>query len=110
MVPESVALLTRAQSDAGISQREWSRRTGIVQPQINRYLRGDADPSSAQLARLLAAVGKRLVLVDGPTRNRERERQTTRELFEVLALVDHLPRRAPGPLTAKPFRELVRHG
>jgi len=53
-------LVRAAREGAGLSQRELARRAGTAQSVVARIEQGRADPSSATLARLLAAAGYEL--------------------------------------------------
>ena len=50
-------LLRAARERAGLTQRELARRAGSAQSVVARIEQGRTDPSSATLARLLAAAG-----------------------------------------------------
>ena len=50
-------LVRRAREQAGLSQRELARRAGTSQSVVARIEHGRTDPSTATLARLLAAAG-----------------------------------------------------
>ena len=51
------ALLREARARAGLTQRELARRAGTAQSVVARIEQGRTDPSTATLARLLAAAG-----------------------------------------------------
>jgi len=53
-------LLRAARERAGLTQRELARRSGTSQSVVARIEQGRTDPSSATLARLLAAAGYEL--------------------------------------------------
>ena len=55
--PTTGAILREARLRAGLTQRELARRAGTSQSVIARIERERSDPSSATLARLLAAAG-----------------------------------------------------
>ena len=104
-------LLVDALKQAGVSQSQLSRLTGVPQPQISRYVRGRASPSLAQLRRMLAALGLGvdLCLVDLNCQARLAARGAA--LLDVLLLVDALPRRSPHRAERpKTFRELISGG
>lgn len=68
-------MLKRARRSAGWSQAELAARSGVAQPVISAYERGARQPSVRALQTLLAALGKRLAVVDesvDATRNRRR--------------------------------------
>lgn len=50
-------LLRAARERAGLTQRELARRAGTAQSVVARIEQGRTDPSSATLARVLAAAG-----------------------------------------------------
>src|SRR5215218_3042010 len=51
----AAALVRRAREDAGLSQRELARRSGVKQPNLAAIESGVRDPSEAMLARILRA-------------------------------------------------------
>jgi hypothetical protein len=53
-------LLRAARGRAGLTQRELARRAGTSQSVVARVEQGQTDPSTANLARLLAAAGFKL--------------------------------------------------
>ena len=55
--PRSGAILREARLRAGLSQRELARRAATSQSVVARIEQGRSDPSTATLARLLAAAG-----------------------------------------------------
>lgn len=55
--PLNGALLREARARAGLTQRELARRAGTSQSVVARIEQGRCDPSTATLARLLAAAG-----------------------------------------------------
>ncbi len=55
--PLSGALVRDARLRAGLTQRELARRAGTSQSVVARIEQGRSDPSTATLARLLAAAG-----------------------------------------------------
>ena len=57
MLSASGAILRDARLRAGLPQRELARRAGTSQSVIARIEQGQSDPSTATLARLLAAAG-----------------------------------------------------
>ena len=54
---DAARLLREARSRAGLSQREMARRAGTSQSVVARIERGQTQPSSETLGRLLAAAG-----------------------------------------------------
>jgi transcriptional regulator with XRE-family HTH domain len=55
------ALLSEARQRAGLTQRDLAGRAGTAQSVVARIERGNTDPSSGTLARLLAAAGFELM-------------------------------------------------
>lgn len=104
--PESAAatLLRRARRRRDWTQAELARRAGMPASQLCAYETSTKQPSAATLARLLAIAGVTLGAVEPRV---ERLRQAA-ELVDVLGLLEVVPLRAPGALTAPPFSELVR--
>ena len=49
-----------ARKDAGLTQQELAKRTGIAQSDISKLERGNANPSLRTLRRLAAGMGKKL--------------------------------------------------
>lgn len=81
--------LRRARTEAGLSARELSRRSGVAESRISDYEHGRHQPSVAMLQRLLDATGHELlalprVRVIDPERN-------GRVFADVLSLVDAIP-------------------
>jgi predicted nucleotidyltransferase/DNA-binding XRE family transcriptional regulator len=60
------ALLRRARSRAGLTQRELARRAGVVQSVVAAYESGTREPSLATLAALVEATGTSLTIDLGP--------------------------------------------
>jgi transcriptional regulator with XRE-family HTH domain len=56
----TVDLLVAARRDAGLSQRQLSRRSGIPQASISRIEAGRISPRATSIERWLAACGRRL--------------------------------------------------
>ena len=57
MRTDSASLLRDARRRAGLTQRELAARAGTAQSAVARIEQGQTDPSTATLARLLAAAG-----------------------------------------------------
>jgi transcriptional regulator with XRE-family HTH domain len=55
--PATAAILREARLRAGLTQRALARRAGTAQSVVARIEQGRTDPSTATLARLLAAAG-----------------------------------------------------
>lgn len=94
---QTAELLRSVRIRSGRTQAEVARRAGTSQPVVSAYERGHRDPSTATLARLVAAAGGRLELrvvdlpVDRPEPIDDAERG--RRLVDVLLLADALPDR-----------------
>jgi transcriptional regulator with XRE-family HTH domain len=86
-------LLVAARRDAGLTQAQLARRSGITQSVLSAYERGRRQPSVAALARILEAAGFALQL----RRNVDPSR-AGRLLVDVLDLADALPKRPRGEL------------
>lgn len=101
-----VTVLRAAQRRSGLSQSEWSRRSGVTQPMVNRYLHGRASPSVRQLERLLEAaeLEARIELVH---RGRRSTKELGDELVQVLYLADALPQHGRERPLPTPFLELI---
>jgi transcriptional regulator with XRE-family HTH domain len=63
---EASELITRARSDAGLTQAELARRASTSQPMVARYETGVSSPTVSALRRLLRAAGHDLVLASRP--------------------------------------------
>ena len=94
------ATLRRARAQAGLSQTELARRAGTSQATISAYESGRKVPSIETFARLLAATGSQLAVVEAPARRPSREelQRNGRVLAEVLELAQALPGRRRGEL------------
>lgn len=92
---ESGRLLARARRDAGLTQRELARRTGVAQPLISAYEKGHRQPGADMLLRLLRGTGNEVELVSTV----ERSRVAAKKLEQVAAMAMALPARRKGPLT-----------
>lgn len=104
MTLHAADLLRQARRDAGLSQRELSRRTGVANTLLSAYENGRRQPGADTLLRLLAATGSSLLVRSTVTASRS----SAAGLEQVCALAMALPRRDPGPLAFPPFRTLVR--
>ncbi len=54
--------LIRAREERGITQKQLGEMSGIAQPVIARVERGTTSPSIATVSKLLAPLGKKLVI------------------------------------------------
>ncbi len=54
--------LIRAREECGITQKQLGEMSGIAQPVIARVERGTTSPSIATVSKLLAPLGKKLVI------------------------------------------------
>ncbi|WP_419918025.1 helix-turn-helix domain-containing protein [Candidatus Poriferisocius sp.] len=59
---ESADLIRAARQRHGLTQAELAARAGTSQPVVSAYERGQRDPTTRTLRRLLAAAGSRLEL------------------------------------------------
>jgi len=50
-------LLTRRMAEAGLTQSALAEKTGIPQPRISDFCRGEADPRLEQLEKMAKALG-----------------------------------------------------
>ncbi|CUN49689.1 helix-turn-helix domain-containing protein [Mitsuokella jalaludinii] len=57
---EIIQAMIDARKDAGLTQQELAKRTGIAQSDISKLERGNANPSLRTLRRLAAGMGKKL--------------------------------------------------
>lgn len=55
--------LIRAREERGITQKQLEEMSGVTQPVIARVERGTTSPSIATVSKLLAPLGKKLVIV-----------------------------------------------
>ena len=66
-----VALITamiQARKEQGLSQRDLEEISGVKQPQIARFEKGDSNPQLNTILKVLAAMGKTLAVVPIPAR------------------------------------------
>ena len=101
--PEQVAatLIRQARREAGVSQAELARRTGIHSSVLSAYEHGRRQPSVAALARIASACGQEL-RIDDPSRERSSAR-AGRILAQVLDLAEQLPYRPSRELEYPPL-------
>ncbi len=99
---ESAALLHRARTQAGLTQRGLARRSGVPQSLIAAYEKGRRQPGADALLRLLRATGHEVTLLDTVAASRE----PAAKLEQVVALASALPVRDRGPLTFPSWRTL----
>ncbi|MFV0635709.1 helix-turn-helix domain-containing protein [Mitsuokella sp.] len=57
---EIIQAMIDARKDAGLTQQELAKRTGIAQSDISKLESGNANPSLRTLRRLAAGMGKKL--------------------------------------------------
>ncbi|MBI4338845.1 MAG: helix-turn-helix transcriptional regulator [Chloroflexi bacterium] len=67
--------IVEARTKKGLSQREMAESCGVSQPYIARLESGEANPTIAQLASLLASVGVRLVVAVADLETEESRRE-----------------------------------
>jgi transcriptional regulator with XRE-family HTH domain len=101
--PEQVAavLIHQARREAGITQAELARRTGIHSSVLSAYEHGRRQPSVAALARIARSCGQEL-RVDLPSVERSTVR-AGRILAQVLDLAEQLPYRPSRELSYPPI-------
>lgn len=95
------ALIRQARREAGVSQAELARRTGIHSSVLSAYEHGRRQPSVAALARIAQACGQEL-RVDYPSVERSTVR-AGRILEQVLDLAESLPYRPRRELAYPPL-------
>lgn len=81
-------MLRKARRDAGRSQRDVARLTGVPESRISDYEHGRHQPSAAMLQRLLAATGHELIAARRRSPDPERN---ARVFADVLSIVDAVP-------------------
>ena len=94
MVPDAGALIRDARARHGISQETLARRASTTQKQVSRIERGDISPSIATVARLLAAMGERLVLSAEPGPRDNRSDDELRADYEQLTASERIAQTA----------------
>jgi transcriptional regulator with XRE-family HTH domain len=95
-------LLREARADAGLTQRQLSRRSGVAPTLISAYENGRRQPAGDTLLALLDALGVRME----PTGSVPASRPAAAALEQVCAMAMALPRREPGPLCYPSFASL----
>lgn len=96
-------VLRTARRRAEMSQRALADAAGVSPSVLSAYETGARQPSAKMLARLVRAAGAELTL--GRPQQERRRQKAALEL--AIGTASALPRRAPGPLTAPPFRQLI---
>ena len=82
--------------EAGFSQAELARRSGVGRTVINAYERNTREPGTATFMRLAEACGFQLTPTPIPAIDLQ---HNARILGQVLDLAEKLPHRRRGPLT-----------
>jgi transcriptional regulator with XRE-family HTH domain len=102
-LPGQVAatLIRQARREAGVSQAELGRLTGIHSSVLSAYEHGRRQPSVAALARIASACGQEL-RIDHPSAERSTVR-AGRILAQVLDLAEQLPYRPSRELAYPPL-------
>lgn len=100
---ESANLLRRARDQAGLTQRDLARRSGVAQPLISAYEKGRRQPGADMFLRLLRASGHEVALVSTV----EASREAAAKLEQVMGIAMVLPVRDRGPLTFPSWRTLT---
>lgn len=99
MTTADLIAATRARS--GLTQRQLAERCQTSAAAICEYEAGRRVPRVDTLERIVAAAGARMAVdVRWPSPPVIDVEANGRVLEDLLDLVDHLPRRRPGPLTA----------
>lgn len=96
--------LREARRRAQLSQQALAAAAGVAPSVLSAYETGARQPSAKMLARLVRAAGAQLAVVE-PQHERWRQKAN---LELAVGTASALPRRAPGPLTVPPFRQLIR--
>jgi transcriptional regulator with XRE-family HTH domain len=97
----AATLIRQSRREAGMSQVELARRTGIHSSVLSAYEHGRRQPSVAALARIAQACGQEL-RVDVPATERSTVR-AGRILAQVLDLAEQLPYRPSRDLRYPPL-------
>jgi transcriptional regulator with XRE-family HTH domain len=100
---ESASLVAEIQRRSGLSQAELARRAGVPRSVLNVYLRGHREPGGDTLARLAAAGGFELGLVE--RRAPVDELRASRILLQVLELAEALPFRPQAEIPCPPLAQ-----
>jgi uncharacterized protein len=107
-----VATLREARKRAGLTQVELARRARTSQATISAYENGRKDPSVATLARLLAVMGSRLEVVQGPPKalmpSRRELARRGRQLISAIERMEALPHSFDDELRVPPVASMVR--
>jgi transcriptional regulator with XRE-family HTH domain len=101
----ALVLIRQARRNAGISQAELSRRSGISVPVLSAYENGRRQPSVAALARIVEACGQELALQ--PRLAPYGSARAAHILEQVLDLADALPYEPRPELAYPPLVEQV---
>lgn len=89
---EAPTLLRSTRKERGLSQAELARLAGTTQNYVSRIERGAVSPSMATLARLMHAMGRRLVLGSEPLSHGNASRAELRRDFNALTAEQRLKR------------------
>ncbi|HEV7586427.1 MAG TPA: helix-turn-helix transcriptional regulator [Solirubrobacteraceae bacterium] len=98
-------LIGEIRRQAGITQAELARRSGMPGSVLSAYEHGRRQPSVAALARIAKAAGLELRLV--PAADRAELEHAGRVLSRVLDLAEQLPYRPRPELTYPPLARLA---
>lgn len=99
----AAATLREVRRRAQLSQQALAAAAGVAPSVLSAYETGARQPSAKMLARLVRASGAQLAVVEP---GHERWRQKA-DLELAIGTASALPRRAPGPLTIRPFHQLI---
>jgi|SRR5215218_2260824 len=98
----AAAALQSARRQAGLTQTALATRAGTSQATLSAYEHGRKQPSVDTLARLLAAAGSRLTVVEGRRPivqpSRAQIAHAAQQLSDVLELAESLPTRHDSAL------------
>jgi transcriptional regulator with XRE-family HTH domain len=109
---DAAKTLREARKRAGLTQAELARRARTSQATISAYERGRKDPSVATLSRLLAAMGLRLEVVQGPPKaimpSRRELARRGRQLISAIEHMEIVPHSFDDELLVPPVASIVR--
>ena len=98
-------LIRELRRDSGLTQAELARRTGLQRSVLSAYEHGHRQPSVAALARIAAAAGVELQLVQRA--DRAATEHAGKVLAQVLDLAEQLPYRPRPELSYPPLIRLA---
>ena len=101
-------LLHSAWQESGLSLRQLARQANTSHATLNAYMKGSKSPSTATLARVIAACGYALDVSLRPRVRFSNGVPRGEELADVLALAEQFPVRHSKELDAPIFAERIR--